>query len=74
MINHLDTDELCAIASRGAGLTVSAAQFSGEDLKRIASRLLGNAILHVVDSNALDSDAMKALASRAPAPAYVMFS
>lgn len=73
-IKHLAVSEIKSVLVAGGGATVSAGQFSTTELKSLATTLRGNAVLHVVNSQALSATEMKSIATAATAPAHVCFS
>jgi Tfp pilus assembly protein PilN len=74
LLKHLTALELMGVLSAGGGVTVSGFIHSPLELRSMALRLQGNAVLHVVDSHALTALEMQTVAAGAKGPAYVMFS
>lgn len=63
-----------AVLNAGGGVMVSGLKHSPLELRSMALRLQGSAVLHVADSHALTSLEMQTIAAGAKAPAYVMFA
>jgi Tfp pilus assembly protein PilN len=74
LLKHLTALELMGVLNAGGGVTVSGLVHSPLELRSMALRLQGNAVLHVVDSHALTALEMQTVAAGAKGPAYVMFS
>lgn len=74
LIRHLSSDDILAVLRAGGGATVSAAQFTVDDLKTMARAFRGSAVLRVVNSQAIGVDDMRAIARAAQEPAHASFS
>lgn len=74
MLSHMSVLECRSVLGAGAGLTIDGRHYSELDLRSIASALTGSTVLHVANSEGFNVVDMKAIASAATAPAFVMFS
>lgn len=74
MIRHLTTAQILQVVRSGAGVTVSALNFSVDELAAMARALNGSAVLHVVDCQELPLPELNMIARSSKKPAYVMLS
>lgn len=74
LIQHLTTVQILQVVRSGAGITVSALNFSVDELAAMARALNGSAVLHVVDCQELPLPELNMIARSSKEPAYVMFS
>lgn len=74
VIEHLTSAELCKVLRSGGGATVSALNFSVDELAAMARALSGHAALYIVHCQVLSRIEMEIIARSAKASAHVSFA